>query len=313
MHKITILSLVSLLLILAFIVPVIAIDPALFSNKDSLVRSQKESGGFDGNAFMIAYEGAQRNSIYDVYFNDGDVSGIIPPTLLVKETLLAHTNVTTISAGHFQMSIGDLTAGIIYFATNSQTTPMIYTIKVVDPTGKVPPAQTTVKILAVAPTPTPIPTPSIGNIVVQSSPAGATIFLDNAIKGITPLTINSVPNGAHVVLLRLDGYQDSSSSINVLGDTQTINPTFTPKTTTIGATTIPTTVSVTTTTTIGAIITELTTTGTTATPEPTATVNYSATIAAMQSQIAEQNAKITEQGNILDQITHFLRNVFGWK
>jgi len=33
----------------------------------------------------------------------------------------------------------------------------------------------------------------------------------------------------------------------------------------------------------------------------------------MQSQIAEQSEKIEEQGNILNQITNFLRNLFGWK
>ncbi|MDO8873416.1 MAG: PEGA domain-containing protein [Methanoregula sp.] len=131
---------------------------------------------------------------------------------------------------------------------------------------------------------------------------------------------HNIPNGNHVVLLRLDGYRDTSKSISVAGDTQTINlvlelkstPTPTPiNITTTEATSIPTTASVTTTTTTGALTTGLTTTVTTATPTPTATVNYSATIAAMQSQIAEQNVKIKEQGNILDQIMTFLRNVFG--
>ena len=51
----------------------------------------------------------------------------------------------------------------------------------------------------------------------------------------------------------------------------------------------------------------------TPTSEPTTTINYSATIDEMQKQIAEQNAKIAEQGNVLDQIVNFLRNVFGWK
>jgi trimeric autotransporter adhesin len=45
----------------------------------------------------------------------------------------------------------------------------------------------------------------------------------------------------------------------------------------------------------------------------TATVNYSATIERLERENVEQNIKIDEQGNILDQITNFLRNVFGWK
>ena len=49
------------------------------------------------------------------------------------------------------------------------------------------------------------------------------------------------------------------------------------------------------------------------TPKPTATVNYSATIASIESQIADQGVKIEELGNILNQITNFLRTLFGWK
>ena len=45
------------------------------------------------------------------------------------------------------------------------------------------------------------------------------------------------------------------------------------------------------------------------TPSP----DYDAKIAALEKQLAEQNQKIEQQGNILDQIINFLRNVFGWK
>jgi len=244
---------------------------------------------------------------------------------------------------------------------------------------------------------------SSGFIVVQSNPSGATLFLDSVNKGITPLTIESAPAVGHVMLLRLNGYQDLSTSICVCGgSTLPIDMTLKPITTaTTAATTIPTTASVTTTTktiiggnhgwyvvhcnvngatvmfdntvegtivqgtltvpvyttgtpfttytvsmngytpytstipgvpgngqtfdlyatlnpvaltttTTEPITTVLTTPVTTPTPTPTETVNYSATIAAMQSQIAEQNTRITEQGNILDQITRFFRNIFGW-
>lgn len=168
---------------------------------------------------------------------------------------------------------------------------------------------------APTPEPTPIPTPTIGAIIITSNPEGATIFLDNVIKGITPLTLSSVSNGDHNVLLRLDSYKDSSKSIAVLGDTQTINfvmelkssQTPTPiNTATTGATTIPTTISVTTSTTTGVPTTQVTMITTTATPKPTRKVNYSATIATMQSQIAEQNAKIDEQESWIDQILRFL-------
>jgi len=45
----------------------------------------------------------------------------------------------------------------------------------------------------------------------------------------------------------------------------------------------------------------------------TPTPDYDAKIAALEKQLAEQNQKIEQQGNILDQIINFLRNVFGWK
>jgi hypothetical protein len=183
-----------------------------------------------------------------------------------------------------------------------------------DPTGFI---NTHLKLYTVLPK--PIPTSAIGTITITSNPAGATIFLDNVIKGITPLTISSVSNGDHNVLLRLDSYKDSSKSVTVLGDTQTLDlilelksiqtPTSTPtliNTATTGSTTIPTTVSVTTTTTTGIPTTQITTIATTATPEPTATVNYSATIAALEKQMAKQNAKIEEQGSWIDQILKFL-------
>jgi hypothetical protein len=49
------------------------------------------------------------------------------------------------------------------------------------------------------------------------------------------------------------------------------------------------------------------------TPVPTPTTDNDAKIAALEKQLAEQNKKIEEQGNLLNQITNFLRNVFGWK
>jgi len=48
------------------------------------------------------------------------------------------------------------------------------------------------------------------------------------------------------------------------------------------------------------------TTITIVTSQPTETINYSATIAVMQSQIAQQNAKIAEQGSWIDIILKFL-------
>jgi hypothetical protein len=70
--------------------------------------------------------------------------------------------------------------------------------------------------------PTPVPTPAYGSIAVTSAPAGANIYIDNVYKGLSPATFSEVPNGNHLVLIRLDGYQDLTKSVTVTGDNQIV-------------------------------------------------------------------------------------------
>ncbi|MFA5346712.1 MAG: PEGA domain-containing protein [Methanoregula sp.] len=77
--------------------------------------------------------------------------------------------------------------------------------------------------------PTPTPTPSFGTLTVASTPPGADVYIDNAYKGLTQVGINAIPNGNHVISIRLDGYQDYSRTIVVMGDTQTITAALVPK------------------------------------------------------------------------------------
>ncbi len=56
---------------------------------------------------------------------------------------------------------------------------------------------------------------STGSIAVASSPSGAEIYIDNAFKGITPLTVDGVSTGTHTVMVALDGYSDWSTSVQV--------------------------------------------------------------------------------------------------
>jgi hypothetical protein len=56
-----------------------------------------------------------------------------------------------------------------------------------------------------------------GEIVVTSTPAGANIFLDNVFRGISPLTLADVPDGSHVVMVRMDGYTDQTQAVTVTG------------------------------------------------------------------------------------------------
>lgn len=84
--------------------------------------------------------------------------------------------------------------------------------------------------------PTPTPTPAYGSISVTSEPSGAGVYLDNAIKGITPVTLESVQNGQHTVLLRHDGYQDYSGDVTVTGDLRQVSAVLIPKTATVAPT-----------------------------------------------------------------------------
>ncbi len=178
--------------------------------------------------------------------------------------------------------------------------------------------------------PTPVPTPSTGNIVISSSPSDATVYVDNAIKGITPLTV-TVANGEHVVRIRLYGYQESITNIEVNGEDVSIEPVMIPLTTV--ATTVPTTVPTTAVTTAPTTVpTIVPTTEPTVEPttEPTTEpmgleqpVNNNDTLAAIQSQIdeqatknAEQDAVIAEQSeqiDVLTQIINFILSFLGVK
>jgi hypothetical protein len=64
---------------------------------------------------------------------------------------------------------------------------------------------------------TPGATPGTnGQITVRSNPSGANIYLDNAYRGLTPLTLVDIPHGSHTIILKMNGYQDWQSSVNVL-------------------------------------------------------------------------------------------------
>jgi hypothetical protein len=77
--------------------------------------------------------------------------------------------------------------------------------------------------------PTPTPTPAFGSIAVSSDPSGAGVYLDNAIKGITPVVIDGVPNGAHQVLVRLEGYQDYPAAVTVMAGQQQVSAVLVPR------------------------------------------------------------------------------------
>jgi PEGA domain len=87
--------------------------------------------------------------------------------------------------------------------------------------------------------PTPTPTPAYGSVAIASEPSGADVYLDNIIRGISPVTIDTVPNGRHTILLRLDGYEDYTSGVEVTADTPQVNAVLVSRATPSVPTTVP--------------------------------------------------------------------------
>ncbi|MCK5660070.1 MAG: PEGA domain-containing protein, partial [Methanosarcinales archaeon] len=81
--------------------------------------------------------------------------------------------------------------------------------------------------ISVSETLIPIPPPT-GSISVSSNPSGASVYLDDADKGITPYTITSVSAGSHTIKLTKTGYADITKTVNVVSDgTTSVSETLT--------------------------------------------------------------------------------------
>lgn len=61
----------------------------------------------------------------------------------------------------------------------------------------------------------PNPQQNNGGITIASSPSGAEVFLDNAYRGLSPLSIDDLAPGTYHVLIRLSGHEDWQSVVNV--------------------------------------------------------------------------------------------------
>jgi hypothetical protein len=69
--------------------------------------------------------------------------------------------------------------------------------------------------------------PSSGSIAVISAPSGAEVFENNVFKGISPLTLDSQNPGSYSLSLRMDGYQDWQTTVQVIaGQTSQITATM---------------------------------------------------------------------------------------
>jgi hypothetical protein len=75
----------------------------------------------------------------------------------------------------------------------------------------------------------PVQNPTMGGISVISAPSQAEVYLDNAFRGLTPITLDSLTPGSYTVLVKLSGYQDWQATQQVTaGQTAQISATLIP-------------------------------------------------------------------------------------
>lgn len=75
----------------------------------------------------------------------------------------------------------------------------------------------------------PVQNPTTGGISVVSAPSQANVYLNNAFKGLTPITLDSLAPGSYTVLVKLSGYQDWQTTQQVTaGQTAQISATLLP-------------------------------------------------------------------------------------
>ncbi len=75
----------------------------------------------------------------------------------------------------------------------------------------------------------PMQNPTTGGISVISAPSQAEVFLNNAFKGLTPITLDSLSPGSYTLLVKLNGYQDWQATQQVTaGQTAQVSATLIP-------------------------------------------------------------------------------------
>lgn len=83
---------------------------------------------------------------------------------------------------------------------------------------------------------------AVGSIDLESSPSGASIYLDGTLKGTTPLVIDDLEVGSYKLIIKKDGYTDWTRTVKITnGGTTSYDAVLEAKTTATTATSAPTT------------------------------------------------------------------------
>ena len=59
------------------------------------------------------------------------------------------------------------------------------------------------------------PASGYGSLSITTTPAGALVYVDGAMMGVTPTTIPMLSEGPHSITLVMDGYQDLKTTITI--------------------------------------------------------------------------------------------------
>ncbi|MDR7452302.1 MAG: PEGA domain-containing protein [Armatimonadota bacterium] len=74
-------------------------------------------------------------------------------------------------------------------------------------------------VVSAPPLPPPAPVPSTASLTVQSTPAGADVFMDDERVGKTPLTLKQLRPGSYVVRVARKGYVATSKKVDLKPNT----------------------------------------------------------------------------------------------
>ncbi|MFZ5441628.1 MAG: PEGA domain-containing protein [Myxococcota bacterium] len=63
-----------------------------------------------------------------------------------------------------------------------------------------------------------------GNVTVKTKPAGARVYLDGELQGYSPLTLQTLPIGKHLVRVERPGFKQAGALVEITPDDQEITP-----------------------------------------------------------------------------------------
>lgn len=139
-----------------------------------------------------------------------------PTTGTANQTLVTPVQ-TTIAVNQTTVTVNQTAVPVNQTALPTTLTTAATPLPTVSPRNTTVPATLPSAIVTTAAPATPgVTTPSTGSVYVISSPGGTSVTIDGIFSGITPVTVNGVPAGDHLLRLELGGYHPYEGSIYVL-------------------------------------------------------------------------------------------------